>query len=262
MKANKSITLIVILAVIGGMLAGIAGCGPAVTGSSEIETRELDFNDFVRVKVGSAFEVDIAESDSYRVSITLNENLFDYLDASQKGDTLTIRLEPNHSYIRTTQIATITLPDLHGLELSGASECDIEGFSATHSLELELSGASSLDIADMSTGDIKLEASGASEASGSITAEDVVFDVSGASRITLSGSGNDIVVDASGASSVELGEFIVDNADVSFSGASHGTVNLDGRLDADLSGASHLNYIGEPTMGDIDISGASSLNKE
>ena len=262
MKAQKGMALVVILVLIGSMLVGIAGCGQTITGSSGIETRELDFSDFTRINVGSAFEVDITESDSYRVSITLNKNLFDYLDASQNGDTLTIRLEPYHNYIRTTQIATITLPDLHRLELSGAAECDVEGFSAPHSLELELSGASSLEIADMSTEDIDLDISGASKVNGSVTSEDVVFDVSGASRVTLRGSGNDIVIDASGASSIDLEEFMVNNADVSFSGASHGTVNLDGRLDAELSGASHLGYIGEPTMGDIDISGASSLNKK
>jgi hypothetical protein len=33
-------------------------------------------------------------------------------------------------------------------------------------------------------------------------------------------------------------------------------------MDADLSGASHLYYIGEPTLGDIDISGGSSIGEK
>jgi hypothetical protein len=71
-----------------------------------------------------------------------------------------------------------------------------------------------------------------------------------------------MVADASGASRFNLDDFTVNNADVDFSGASSGTVNLDGRLDADLSGASRLWYIGEPNMGNIDTSGASTISKK
>ena len=52
------------------------------------------------------------------------------------------------------------------------------------------------------------------------------------------------------------------NASVTLSGASNGTINLDGRLDAELSGASTLAYIGEPALGIMDISGASKLKRK
>ena len=48
---------------------------------------------------------------------------------------------------------------------------------------------------------------------------------------------------------------------IGLSGASDGTVNLTGTLDADVSGASKLRYYGNPTMGDIETSGASSIKK-
>ena len=78
----------------------------------------------------------------------------------------------------------------------------------------------------------------------------------------LEGSASDIAVDASGASRVKLSGFPIHNADISLSGASTGTINLSGRLDADLSGASKLEYIGEPTLGTMNIAGASTLNKK
>jgi hypothetical protein len=61
---------------------------------------------------------------------------------------------------------------------------------------------------------------------------------------------------------MKLAGFTVNNADVSLSGASNGTVNLSGKLDANLSGASKLEYIGEPTMGAINTSGASTISKK
>ena len=43
-------------------------------------TWEYEFADFTNVDGSSAFTVDITQSDSYSVSITVNENLLDYLN--------------------------------------------------------------------------------------------------------------------------------------------------------------------------------------
>lgn len=61
-----------------------------VTGSQEMVTWEMDFADFTDIDVSCAFEVDITRSDSYFVSIMVNENLFDYLNIRQTGRTLYI----------------------------------------------------------------------------------------------------------------------------------------------------------------------------
>jgi len=66
----------------------------------------------------------------------------------------------------------------------------------------------------------------------------------------------------SGASTCNLADFPVHDVNVNVSGASTGTINLDGRLDANVSGASTLLYIGEPTMGTINVSGASTLREK
>jgi len=44
--------------------------------------------------------------------------------------------------------------------------------------------------------------------------------------------------------------------------ANQATVKLDGILDAAISGASTIYCIGEPTMGNIEISGGSKINKK
>jgi hypothetical protein len=134
------------------------------------------------------------------------------------------------------------MPELLGLTASGATRGTVSGFSSTEDLDIGVSGASRLN--------------------GDITADNAVFDISGASSIQLDGSANNMDATASGASHLNLDDFVVNNADVNLSGASSGTVNLSGRLDANLSGASNLWYIGEPTMGDINTSGASTVSKK
>ena len=211
----------------------LVGCGP-------VRTQEFNFTDFTRVEVGWAFRVEIVQSDSYSVSITADENLFNFIQVSQEGETLKIGLTQIMPF-RTLK-AEITMPDLYELSLSGATRGTVKGFSSSHDFILDLSGASRL--------------------SGDITAGDAQFIASGASTIQLQGSADDMTVNASGASRVELASFPVNNAQVILSGASRGTVNLGGRLDADLSGASTLNYSGNPTLGSIKTSGGSTISEK
>ncbi len=66
-------------------------------------------------------------------------------------------------------------------------------------------------------------------------------------------------MDASGSSDVDLSDFPVADAGIDASGASTVTVNPSGRLDVEASGASNVYYLGEPSLGTIDTSGASSV---
>jgi len=45
-------------------------------------------------------------------------------------------------------------------------------------------------------------------------------------------------------------------------GAASMTINLNGKLDAEVSGASNLRWLGTPTLGDVKITGASSFSKK
>lgn len=67
------------------------------------------------------------------------------------------------------------------------------------------------------------------------------------------------MVNASGASTVDLTDFPVGDARVDASDASRVTVNVNGTLDVDASSASKVMYLGNPTMGSIDLTGAASV---
>jgi len=258
MKKTIVAVLMAVLLTSGLLVSCVGG---VVRGSGNLDTQEFNFSDFSHVEVGSAFEVEVLQSDSYSVSVTADDNLFDYIKVSKQGTTLKIYLK-TAQYTATTTRAEITMPQLRGLKLSGATRGTASGFSSTENVDIEVSGASSLDMVDMSAGDIDFDISGASRVTGDIAARDAHFNVSGASTVQLEGSASDTVIEASGASRVELAGFTVNNADVNLGGASSGTVNLDGRLHADLSGASKLGYIGEPTMGTINTSGGSTLSRK
>ncbi|UCG53889.1 MAG: DUF2807 domain-containing protein [Dehalococcoidia bacterium] len=234
--------IVAVLVVVLITFSVLVGCGGVLTGSGNLKTEEYTFSDFTKVEISSAFEFDVSQAGSYSVIVTADDNVIDKVQVTKEGDTLKIGLKTSPSLGPMTLKTAITMPQLRGLAVSGASRGTVSDFSSAENLDLKVSGASKV------TGDIM--------------AGDADFEVSGASTVQLEGSANDVAADVSGASRLNLGGFIVNNASVTFSGASNGTVNLSGKLDADLSGASKLKYIGEPTMGNINTSGASTLSKK
>jgi len=226
----------------------LAGCAlipeVSITGSGNVVTQEFALTGFDKVDVSNAFTAEITQGDSFSVVIRTDDNLVQYLEVIKRGSTLKIGLKPGRSYSirKATMKAKVSMPELTGLDLSGASHGTITGFESTNALDVDLSGASSLR--------------------GDIEAGDARFDISGASHVTLSGSARDATIDASGASSVDLGGFPVNDANVEASGASNVTVNARGKLDVNASGASHVYYLGSPTLGKVDTSGASSIKRK
>jgi hypothetical protein len=258
---GRRLNIVILLAAVALLSTTVVACNGIVSGSGKLETKEMNYTDFTGLEVGSAFKVDITRADSFLVKITVDDNLLDYLDIHQSGNILHIGLKRSYVYPRTTQRATITMPVLTELELSGASKGTLTGFSSANPVEFSVSGASSLKISDFEAGETEFDVSGASKLSGNIKVADASFDVSGASNIELEGSAEDISMDVSGASHANLEDFTAASADVELSGASSATVNTSGKLDATVSGASTLYYLDNPILGRIEVTGASTLKK-
>jgi hypothetical protein len=259
MPLKRPAVCLVLVALLLAALGLVTGC-KVVTGSGETVTWEMDYADFTKLDISSAFDVKITRADAFLVHITIDKVLNEYLSVDQRGDTLRIGLEPG-TYLSTSQEAVITMPDLRRLELSGGSTASVSGFSTTKSVEYELSGGSRMELTDMRSGDASLDLSGGSRATGGLVMAKGDFTLSGASSLVLQGSATDISIDGSGASTVSLADFPVTNASISLSDGSSAVVSLSGRMDLDLSGASRVEYIGSPRLGSINMSGGSTVNQ-
>lgn len=107
-----------------------------------------------------------------------------------------------------------------------------------------------------------LDISGASKISVDNLDNDFLnLDVSGASKINVKGKTNRLKIDLSGASKIDAENLTAEKVSVEASGASKVDVFVSNELYADLSGASRVNYSGEPQIVEKKTSGASSVNK-
>ena len=260
----KRLTHYSILALSVVLLTFIIGCDTYyndndITGSGNLETRQMDYTDFSNIVLSQGFDAIISQDDSFSVETTLDDNLYDYLDIQQLGDTLQIGFQSG-SYRNYTAKVAITIPELNSLKLSSAARAEIVDFDTIDSLNLEASSASQITIADLEISNLQCQVSSASRVFGSVNIQNGNFLVSSASKIQLEGSAEVLSLDVSSASAINLANLDVVDMDIEISGASNGTINVSGTLDLGVHAASHLTYRGDPIIGSYNVSGGSSVD--
>jgi hypothetical protein len=174
------------------------------------------------------------------VSVRIDDNLVDSLDVGVSNDKLRVGLKSGTSVTNATLEAEVTVRSLESLDgsgastivlsdeltadtmtvtvsgasrvsgslaigsgsinLSGASGAELSGSATT--LEITASGASDLDALELTTGELSVDLSGASEADVTVT-ESLSAVASGASTLRYAGSPPRTQVDTSGASTIE-----------------------------------------------------------
>ena len=297
----KRIVFASVTAVLVALSASLSACGWLVVerDAGPVVTKEFSLSDFNAIDAGSAFTLTVTKSDNFSVKVTARENVFKNLNVSKTGRTLKIGTQGLHVTFGSGRPleAAITMPELVGLEISGATSSTVRGFDSKADMNTIVSGASSLDL-DASTGafscrtsgssrvtvalkssSVKIEQSGASSAivdietedfeyssagssgaKGTVSATKTIVDLSGASDLQITGSGGNLKMTESGSSGARLDGFRVRDADLRLSGASNADVDIEGRLDLTLSGGSDLKYGGNPTFGQrMEVTGGSRV---
>jgi hypothetical protein len=258
-RSAASVAVILLAAV--AALVG-AGCGGSAVGSENPVTKQYDFKDFTQVEVESAFQVQITRGDTFKVEVTVDDRLVDRLSVEQNGATVKIAMTGGIDFGRSTRKAVVVVPSLEGVGLSGASRGEVSGFESEKNFEATVSGASTLVLAGFAVADASFDLSGASKATGRMTTRNMSLRATGASQVQLEGSGEDARLEAAGASKLKLDQFVVATADVALSGASTASVNVSRRMDVDLTGASRLTYTGDAVIGRLSTSGASQIKHQ
>jgi len=226
---------------------------------------QYDFRDFSRVKVESIHSVTITKGDTYSIAVE-TENTSN-MKVEKLGNTLHLGLKRSgwldFFNFNNRPHTTITMPELDEIILSGASHTKIQGFKSDGNLYFRINGASHLEVYDMATRSLHIEVSGASNLTGDIAvSEDADIKVSGASRVELMGNAGHTNIDLSGASQAKLSNLNLGNTMAKISGASSAQIKVNGKLDLNVSGASRLVYDGNISLGDVRVTGASSLTHQ
>lgn len=176
----------------------------AVEGSGDAETRTLEISAFDRIDVGGAFTVNVTRGDEHMVTVTIDDNLWEYLEVDVSGGELefdwkksiepevdaTIDIvAPTLEALTIHGAADVTISDFRGdrfeFGVSGAGELEMDG--EVDELEIGVSGAGEIDTRDLKANHVEISVSGAGEAK-VYASESFEGRVSGVGNITCYGS--------------------------------------------------------------------------
>jgi hypothetical protein len=226
-----------------------------------VQVRKL--SNFTSIRVSNAIELFISQSDKTEVAVSAkSEEYRNRIITEVNGGTLIIRMADNRWWKWGNEDyrikAYVSVKDLYAITASGATNIKIVNGVSSEKLKINLSGASDLK-GDIKAGTLLADLSGASSFKGKIQANALSVAGTGACDFEASGSGDDLIVDVSGASSVKMYDYFVKGASVDASGASSVKVNVSDILKPHATGASSVDYKGNPTIKEMQSSGASSV---
>lgn len=134
------------------------------------------------------------------------------------------------------------MPNLHGVDFSGASTATVGKFSGVKNFDVEVSGASRVTM--------------------EVAAQKVSMDLSGASSLVLTGQCDVLNGEVSGASTFKGRDFPAKEVNIDASGASSAAVVASTTIHAEASGASSIRYSGNVKDIHSSTSGASSVKRD
>lgn len=224
---------------VDGAPGGSFSAPGALAGSGRLTSRTIDLTGVTSVVAGANFVVRLRMGEPAQVTVTMDDNLTDHVEATVIGDQLRLGIKPGMSVRNATLSADVVVGQLDRLTTGGASRVIVNPVLTSPALQLVVSGASMV--------------------TGPVTIGQVQASVSGAGTLALSGQVQDLRFSAAGASRLPLAELTVRRLDAMLSGASHATVAVIDTLAAQAAGASVLRYRGTPRVTRSQTSGMSSI---
>ena len=222
---------------------------------------------FTAISVSSAIDLYVTQSNKNEVAVSAtNDEIRDHIITEVVGGTLIIRLGDRGNWMSWRKWgnyktkAYVSIKDIDALTASGASNVHLVNTIESPKMRIKLSGASDFK-GNIKAGVLMYQLTGASDYKGQITANSIDIDGSGASSIELTGNVDDLAVEVSGASDAKLYNLTAKGAILRASGASNIGVTVTEILRANSSGASDINYKGNPNVKESNTSGASSIRR-
>ncbi len=228
-------------------LMTLASLAAGEVNSDRYVTRDYDFKGFNGITASGIYDVQLEKSNTWKVSISVPEDLEDYLDVKVNNGRLVlgmkqVPLRVSKNFSKWTVTTKVSMPVLRSLSLSGAAKFDCsDSFDlGNETFKLELSGAGKANGLDIKAKELEMEMGGATSANITGDFQKVEIEMSGAAKCNFS------------ISAVELNQEISGAAKAYHSG-DFATVELE------ASGASVFSFNGSADMMDIEATGAAKV---
>ena len=226
---------------IGGILIAQTACDPLGTrGSGDLVTETRNVTGFHAIEASIPGKMEVLVDSVYKVEVTCEENIIDYLDTKVVNGVLEINFDRNVYDVDKLKI-TVSAPSWDAFELSGSANIDVQHAIDGSNLDLEISGSGDIDLfkADFDKFNIN---------------------ISGSGNVALNGSGTDMECTVSGSGELEALDCPVKTADINVSGSGDVRLDVSTTLKVNISGSGTVEYKGDAEV-TKNISGSGKVRK-
>jgi len=216
---------------------------------------------------GGNTSVEISQDGTEYLRIEADAEIMQRVKVDQSGDRVSVWVKSEGGFFNwfghsnDSVRIVLRVKQLEYLELSGSAQARL-GEIKGEKFQLNVSGAGDVNFSALNANLLRMELSGAANVRiNSVNSQEQDYDLSGASDIEIQSASNTLELDvgASGASNFRAKNLIAKQARLGASGASHIEATVTEMLDANASGASSVDYYGNPKA-KTDASGASHVN--
>jgi len=239
MKNVKIFTIIGIIGIFGVFMS----CDIlSYLGNGDIVTSERTVQSFNKIESGGSAHVRFHKSqDEYRVVVTSDSNLIDFITTEVWNNTLQIGTK-NGSYSFTKWEVDVYCPSLNGVSISGSGS-----FTSSEKI-----------IAPDFISDI----SGSGKIEGIIECSTLSAAITGSGKMTVSGTAVTSQINISGSGKFNGYELITNSAVIIITGSGNADVYVSSSIKANVTGSGTLNYKGNPSVKDLTSTGIGRINQK
>ncbi|MEN7549541.1 head GIN domain-containing protein [Rapidithrix thailandica] len=208
------------------------------TYAQSTETRKL--SSFEGVSIGGAFTVYLQEGNSPSIKIEASSEDISKIITEVKNGTLRVKVKPGSRNVDGTLYITYS-KNLSAISLSGACKVTTKSTLKGSTLALNGSGSGKYQL-QLSVGELKANFSGSNQAN-------------------LEGNAKRVNLNSSGSAKVYGSDLKVGDASIKLSGSGYVEMEINGDLQASISGSGKVRYKGNPTNVQMNVSGSGKVQK-
>jgi hypothetical protein len=239
----------------------------SITGSDVLETRTLELSGFDRIRLdsiarqGSRFETDITCGKPYAVTVTMDDNIYRYLDIRLEGETLVVGLQSPALYQSISMVLNINLPRLISLDMCGCYAI-LHGSNPSENLDIFMNEGSQLWVDHLQTRALGVTLLNYSLLFGGFVSNTAVFDMSGGSNAWLWNGNCDTLKATLSGAGVAINELVAQDLDIVLREDSKASINVTNKLKAVLQGRAVFQYYGNPVTVNILSNPSATIHQE
>lgn len=209
-------------------------------GNGNIETEEINIDNFTKVNIGGNYDVTLIESSETKVIIETDENLFSFINVEVFNQNLNIN---SIHKLKSTEgiLVEIYYTQIGHIHSTGASNIEHEGVLVNEELTIELSGIGAINLEIQTT--------------------KVSINLTGAGIVTLSGETDSQETHISGAGGLRAFDLKSAECSIDLSGLGGAEVFATEKLEATITGVGGIVYAGNPKNVEKQITGFGKIKR-